>query len=68
MHSMSYARSGQDRIDGGQCSAAAMESLMAEAISYYSKQGPAGAVALEAVGFRIGRQLVERYETLPDLT
>jgi hypothetical protein len=44
------------------CAEACMESLANEAVRFFSEReyGPAAPAALEAVGYRMGRQLAER--------
>lgn len=44
------------------CAEVCLELLLAEAVQQFSEQryGPAGSAALQAVGFRVGRQLAER--------
>ena len=48
---------------GRQCSESCLEYILAEATRHYrdTPNGPPPAVAVEAVGFRVGRQLAERY-------
>lgn len=48
---------------GRQCSESCLEYLLAEAARHYhaTTNGPPPAAAIEAIGFRVGRQLVERY-------
>lgn len=46
-----------------QCAESCLEYLLAEVESHYRQQpdGPPGPAAIEATGFRLGRQLAERY-------
>lgn len=50
---------------GRQCAESCNELLLAELQAHYRRQddgmGPPGTAAIEAIGFRVGRQLVERY-------
>jgi hypothetical protein len=52
-----------------QCAEACLEFLAIETVRHYSAQpyGPPAAGAVEAIGFRVGRQLVERQALQPVL-
>lgn len=46
------------------CAEVCLELMCIESVRFFNERqsGPAAAAALEAVGFRVGRQLAERYE------